>query len=176
VTIVPDTKNWTWVLERSCPECGLDTQGFARDAIAAMVRHNAAEWQAVLTGPCDTRVRPSEGKWSVLEYGCHVRDVLRLYDYRLRLMLAQEGPQFPDWDQDAAAVAERYDQQNPAVVADELAEAAGEIAAQFESLAADGWNRTGTRSDGAQFTVESFARYFIHDPVHHLYDVTGRPV
>jgi hypothetical protein len=22
-------------------------------------------------------------------------------------------------------------------------------------------------------TVESFARYFIHDPVHHCYDVTG---
>jgi hypothetical protein len=21
--------------------------------------------------------------------------------------------------------------------------------------------------------VETFARYFIHDPVHHLYDVTG---
>jgi hypothetical protein len=23
------------------------------------------------------------------------------------------------------------------------------------------------------FTVETFGRYFIHDPVHHLYDVTG---
>jgi hypothetical protein len=22
--------------------------------------------------------------------------------------------------------------------------------------------------------VETFARYFVHDPVHHLYDVTGR--
>ena len=32
--------------------------------------------------------------------------------------------------------------------------------------------RTGRRSDGAHFTVETFARYFIHDPVHHLYDVT----
>jgi len=26
----------------------------------------------------------------------------------------------------------------------------------------------------ASFTVETFARYFIHDPVHHLYDVTGQ--
>jgi hypothetical protein len=102
--------------------------------------------------------------------------VLRLYQYRLRLMLTQEGPRFPDWDQDAAAVAERYDQQRPAVVADELTAAAEAIAAQFESLAADEWDRTGTRSDGAWFTVESFSRYFIHDPVHHLYDVTGRAV
>jgi hypothetical protein len=36
------------------------------------------------------------------------------------------------------------------------------------------WERTGRRSDGARFTVETFARYFIHDPVHHLYDVTGQ--
>jgi hypothetical protein len=33
------------------------------------------------------------------------------------------------------------------------------------------WNRTGTRSDGARFTVSSFAQYFIHDPVHHVHDV-----
>ena len=24
MTIVPDDKNWTWVLERECPECGFD--------------------------------------------------------------------------------------------------------------------------------------------------------
>ncbi len=33
--------------------------------------------------------------------------------------------------------------------------------------------RTGRYSDDASFTIETFARYFIHDPVHHLYDVTG---
>jgi hypothetical protein len=33
------------------------------------------------------------------------------------------------------------------------------------------WSRTGARSDGARFTVDSFARYMIHDPVHHLHDV-----
>lgn len=109
-----------------------------------------------------------------LEYGCHVRDVLRLYDYRLRLMLTQEGPQYPNWDQDATALTDHYDQQTPSVVADELATAAETIAAQFDSLAADQWERTGSRSDGAHFTVETFGRYFVHDAVHHLYDVTGR--
>jgi hypothetical protein len=38
----------------------------------------------------------------------------------------------------------------------------------------DQWRRTGNRGDGARFTVETFARYLMHDPVHHLYDVTGR--
>jgi len=40
-------------------------------------------------------------------------------------------------------------------------------------VAGDQWARTGRRGDGASFTVETFARYFVHDPVHHLYDVTG---
>jgi hypothetical protein len=61
------------------------------------------------------------------------------------------------------------------VVADELTEAAEAIAARFGTVAGTQWQRTGARSDGAHFTVESFARYFIHDPIHHLYDVTGTP-
>lgn len=28
--------------------------------------------------------------------------------------------------------------------------------------------RTGSRSDGARFTVETFARHFVDDPIHHL--------
>jgi hypothetical protein len=33
------------------------------------------------------------------------------------------------------------------------------------------WERDGFRSDGTHFTVSSFARYLLHDPVHHLDDV-----
>jgi DinB superfamily len=173
MTIVPDTKDWTWVLQRPCPECGLDVQGFPREAVAGMIRGNAAAWQDALAGPGDVRRRPAPGTWSALEYGCHVRDVLRLYDERLQLMLAEDGPLYPNWDQDATAVADRYSEQDPAVVAAELAEAAETIAVRFANITDGQWQRTGRRSDGAHFTVETFARYFIHDPVHHLYDVTG---
>jgi hypothetical protein len=173
VTIVPDKKDWTWVLRRPCPECGLDTQSFPRAAIAGMIRVNAASWQGVLAGPGDLRRRPSPGVWSALEYGCHVCDVLWLYDERLRLMLKFDAPRYPNWDQDATAVADQYAEQDPAVVAAGLREAADVIAARFESVSGDQWQRTGRRSDGAVFTVESFGRYFIHDPIHHLYDVTG---
>jgi hypothetical protein len=173
VTIAPDSKDWTWVLERPCPECGLDPASVSRHAIAGMIRRNALQWQAAMAGPADPRRRPSPAIWSALEYGCHVRDVLRLYDERLILMLTFDGPHYPNWDQDATAVADRYAEQDPGTVAADLAAAANVIAARFEGVAGDQWQRTGYRSDGARFTVESFARYFIHDPVHHLYDVTG---
>jgi hypothetical protein len=173
VTIVPDGKDWTWVLDRSCPECGLDTQSFALAAIPAMLRVNAGQWHALLTGPGDHRQRPEPAKWSALEYGCHVRDVLRLYDTRLTLMLTVDGPHYLNWDQDASAIDDRYADQDPPYVAAELVSAAGFIAARLAAIAGDQWQRTGYRSDGAAFTVETFARYFIHDPIHHLYDVTG---
>lgn len=173
MAIVPDTKDWTWVLRRPCSECGFDTTAFARDDVAGMILANAASWQGMLTGAGDVRTRPDPDKWSPLEYGCHVRDVLRIYDQRLQLMLTEQDPGFENWDQDATAVAERYGEQDPATVAAELDQAAGSLSARFSEVKGGQWHRTGTRSDGAHFTVESFARYFIHDPIHHLYDATG---
>jgi hypothetical protein len=172
VTIVPDEKDWTWVLRRPCPECGLDTSSFAREDVPAMIRANAAAWQAPLGAPDATR-RSQPDKWSALEYGCHVRDVYKLYDYRLSLMLTEDNPLYPNWNQDETAIADRYDTQDPATIAGELTAAAEAIAASFAAVTGDEWTRKGRRSDGAEFTVETFARYFIHDPVHHLWDVTG---
>jgi len=174
MTIVPDAKDWTWVLRQPCPECGLDTSSFARADIPAMILANAAAWRAPLAARDAVR-RPRPDKWSPLEYGCHVRDVLKLYDYRLGLMLTEDDPLYPNWDQDETAVADRYDTQDPATVADELAAAAAAIAARFADVAGAQWDRPGRRGDGAAFTVETFGRYFVHDPVHHLYDVTGVP-
>jgi hypothetical protein len=173
VTIIPDQKDWTWVLDRPCPECGLDTQRFARETIAGMIRVNAAAWQDVLTGQGDPRQRPAPSVWSTLEYGCHVRDVHRLYDERLTMMLTRDAPEYPNWDQDATAIECHYAQQDPRVVATDLRRAAEVLAARFEGVSGDQWQRIGRRSDGARFTVESFARYLVHDPIHHLYDVTG---
>ncbi|MFC8718106.1 DinB family protein [Kitasatospora sp. NPDC057198] len=175
--ITPDTKDWTWVLERPCADCGLDTPAVAFEAVPGMIRANAGAWVALLGADGGERAglaeRPAAGVWSPLEYACHVRDVFRLFDVRLRLMLAEDDPLFANWDQDATAVEERYREQDPAVVAVELAEAAEQLARSFEAVPEAGRWRTGNRSDGARFTVESFARYLIHDPVHHHYDVTG---
>lgn len=106
-----------------------------------------------------------------LEYSAHVRDVFRLFRTRLQLMLTEQNPLFSDWDKDATALIGRYDLQDPAVVSVELTEAGEALAAAFDAVAAEGWSRSGRRSDGASFTVETFGRYLLHDPVHHLHDV-----
>ena len=41
--IVPgDSKDWTWVLERACPECGVDPGSIDVETIPELVRDNAA--------------------------------------------------------------------------------------------------------------------------------------
>ena len=81
MTITPDTKDWTWVLEQPCPECGFDPQDYPRDALAAKVRENARQWAAVLAGE-HLEVRPSEDVWSPLEYGCHAVSYTHLDVYK----------------------------------------------------------------------------------------------
>jgi hypothetical protein len=174
VTLTPDAKDWTWVLRKQCPECGLDVSTVDRSAIPGMIRSNAWAWERVLSAAEDVRRRPDSQTWSPLEYACHVRDVFLIFDRRLGLMLTEDDPLFPNWDQDATAVADRYAEQDPDTVASHLVAAALAISTHFEELFDAQWRRPGRRSDGATFTVESFARYLLHDPVHHLYDVTGQ--
>jgi hypothetical protein len=172
MSIVPDTKDWTWVLERPCPECGFEAASVTREDLPALLRANAAAWRQVLADR-DPRPRPRPDRWSPLEYACHVRDVCRVYTERLRLMLTSDDPDYPNWDQDATAEADRYAEQDPATVAAELTAAAEHLAARFAEVGGAQWERTGNRGDGAHFTVDTFARYFIHDPLHHLNDVVG---
>jgi hypothetical protein len=175
MSIVPDTKDWTWVLQRACDDCGVDTRSIPPERIAGLLRRSAADWvQELSRQGVGAARRPNPATWSALEYGCHVRDVCRRYDQRLRLMLTEDDPLFPNWDQDSTAVKDRYGEQDPATVASELQAAADTLADQFEQVSGEQWQRTGTRSDGARFTVDTFAQYFIHDPLHHFYDVTGR--
>ncbi|WP_330232240.1 DinB family protein [Nocardia sp. NBC_00508] len=174
--IVPDVKDWTWVLERACPECGFDAAATSYATVPALTRDTAVRFAAVLDRH-GARTRPDESTWSALEYGAHVRDVCRLFGTRLDLMLAGdpdgEVPRFANWDQDATAIADRYGEQDPAQVAGELDEAAERVARSFESVPLTQRGLRGARSDGAVFTVESFARYFAHDLVHHVHDVRG---
>jgi hypothetical protein len=60
MTIVPDEKDWTWVLERPCPECGLDTRGLDPGAVSGLLRANAQGWPPVLAA----RIRAPGRRWS----------------------------------------------------------------------------------------------------------------
>lgn len=164
----PEDRDWTYVITQGCAECGFTP--FDATLAAARLRASVPRWRAALAGESAT-TRPAPTTWSPLEYGCHVRDVNRTMGGRLELMLAHDGARFANWDQDATAIEDRYWEQDPATVADELAVAAEQASATLDGVTGDQWQRMGLRSNGSQFTVETLAVYFLHDVEHHLYDV-----
>lgn len=168
--IIPDDKNWTWVLEKRCEDCGFEASQFDVLKTGDAIRDQASRWADVLHRE-DATLRPKPDVWSPLEYGCHVRDVFRKFDERLKLMVEENNPQFENWDQDKTAIEDNYGGQNPSVVANELVYAAETLARRFDAIELQQWTRCGFRSDGSAFTIESIARYLMHDPVHHLWDV-----
>ena len=170
LTPEPDTKDWTWTLDRPCPDCCFDATAVRRDEVPELTRRYAAAVREALLRP-DATTRPQPGVWSPLEYGCHVRDVCTLFAERLQLMLTADDPLFANWDQDVTAIEKRYWTEHAQRVAAEVDVRAGRIAQAFAAVRHEQWQRPGRRSNGSVFTVDSFARYFLHDLAHHAWDV-----
>ncbi len=165
----PDDKDWTSVIVEGCAECGFVPSDDAQ-ATGATLRAMVPRWDEALQRP-HAADRPAPTTWSIVEYACHVRDVCALFRDRLVLMLDEDDARFANWDQDATAIEQRYWEQDPAVVAHELAAEVAATAALFDTVHGDQWERRGTRSNGSVFTVRTFATYFLHDVAHHLVDV-----
>ncbi|MFI6869200.1 DinB family protein [Nocardia sp. NPDC050406] len=189
--IVPDTKDWTWVLERACADCGFDPEATTYEAVPGLVRDSAVRFAEVLRR-AGVEDRPDESTWSPVEYAAHVRDVCLIMTHRLDIALSaaevpgpaiggydtavtvDDGiPMFANWDQDVTASLENYAAQPSADVAAQLTTAAETAARAFESVPLADRARVARRSNGSQFTVDTLARYFAHDLVHHVHDVRG---
>ncbi|MEI2827932.1 MAG: DinB family protein [Dermatophilaceae bacterium] len=172
-TPVPaDDKDWTWVLERPCPQCGYDASAIDPQTLPATIGEYAGQWPGILARP-GAADRPEPSVWSPTEYGAHVRDVLAMFAERVALILDVEGPTFANFDQDAAAIARQYAAADPSAVGRDIVETAEWTAREFARVEPGDWGRTGTRSDGFVFSVASLGIYCIHELRHHAWDVRG---
>lgn len=172
--VIPDEKDWTWTLTRRCEECGLEAGQIDPMTVGRRAWVVAEEWVHILREHPAVEARPAPAIWSPLEYAGHVRDVYRVMDGRLQLMLTEDNPVFPNWDQDETAVLQRYAEADPEVVGAELEAAAATMLGRIQQLTAADFLRRGLRSNGSEFTVATLLQYFLHDVVHHLWDVTGQ--
>ena len=123
--------------------------------------------------PSVLRRRPSPDIWSGLEYCCHVRDVLIVQRERLQLALAEDCPVFVPMGRDERVVNDRYNEQDPTVVAAELRAAADAVAAGFAALDDAGWERVGVYNwpERAERSMLWLGRHTVHEGEHHLRDV-----
>jgi len=160
-----------------CAECGYAYASLGRDQIAPELRTLAAAYVDVLTrtGSGRLRARPRAGVWSALEYACHVRDVHRVQEARILQACAEEQPDFASMRREERVLEERYNDQEPVVVASEIRSAADALARTLEALDETGWSRTGVYHwpTTEVRTVDWIGRHTVHESCHHLHDIHG---
>ena len=158
-----------------CDECGFVYDDFAIADVAATLRSVGRRYEAPIAGASDVemRTRPQSDVWSVLEYACHVRDVLRVQRDRVALALVEDRPDFTPMGREERVVNDRYNEQEPAVVSDQIAEAADTLASAVEMLTPSQWARTGIHHwpTTTERTIAWLARHTVHECEHHLRDI-----
>jgi hypothetical protein len=102
-----------------------------------------------------------------------VRDVFEAQRERIGLALVEHEPAFAPMRREERVVEDRYNEQDPAQVADELGLAASALAHMLESLDEEGWQRTGIYNwpTTQVRTVEWIGRHTVHEGRHHLWDI-----
>ena len=165
-------RDWVRVVaEQRCDECGLRASSIPRRELGRAIRHQAELWASLLRADFASLRRPVDpGRWSALEYAAHVRDVLVLFRHRIADASTGTNPDFGWWDHEAAAVADRYNEQDPCSVAAELETAAELLAAIVARLDSRCWEYTGTRRGSELFSVEGLVRFALHEAHHHRVD------
>ncbi|WP_176737480.1 DinB family protein [Micromonospora citrea] len=156
-----------------CDECGFDYADVSPDELPTLLRAFAGRYAAALTEVRQVRRRPAEGVWSPLEYACHVRDVLGVQAERLALALRVDEPEFAPMGRDERAVAEAYNEQDPATVLATLGAAADDLADRFRVLGPADLARTGIYPWPRPHarTLLWLGRHTIHEGEHHLLDI-----
>jgi S-DNA-T family DNA segregation ATPase FtsK/SpoIIIE len=158
-----------------CEECGYIYGVITGAEIPRSLRARAVDFRARLDSLEDEvlRAHPRSGTWSALEYGCHVRDVFRVQHERVALALVEDEPRFSPMRREERVVEERYNDQEPSSVAEELIAAAGRLAGTFESLDDAGWSKTGVYNwpSTRVRTIEWIGQHTLHEAQHHLQDI-----
>jgi S-DNA-T family DNA segregation ATPase FtsK/SpoIIIE len=164
----------------ACEECGFDGESLSPADATTALRSFARRYRAPLTrflpaedGDAIVRQRPDPSTWSALEYACHVRDVFDVYATRVQRTLVEDTPTFESMDRDGRAERDRYNEQDPGAVADQLAANAERLAELLDGVDADDWERTAVNPypEPAPRTLLWMARNVVHEGSHHLLDI-----
>ncbi len=149
-----------------------------RASLGTELMVSTAAWRTFLMQADETylRTNPAPGIFSPIQYGAHVRDILRVYGDRILIMLEEDNPVFPQFNPDER-VWEGYNRLGRDELAEDLEAQARRLVTILEGLQPAQWSLTMTRDGGGdgvyRFTVAGLASYAVHEAHHHLLDAEG---
>ncbi len=157
-----------------CLECGFTYGALDRSELVVALHSTGPGLAGAIRG-CDrgllTRRRGQQ--WSALEYVCHVRDVFLMQHDRLIVALVEDTPSFKPMYRDQRVAFDGYNEQDPDLVADQVAMATALFANDVARLTNEQWPRPLVYNFPApsQRDVEWMAHHSLHEGVHHRIDV-----
>ena len=155
-----------------------DRSGFAYDQAAAgeaasMIRRDAASLAAVLESGADLVGRREPGRWSPLEYGCHVRDMLCVQRELLPAWRRLDRQESTPMGRDERVELDGCASQGPADVARLLGDAAQLSGTDLDRLVGADCDRQASDSypERAERSLRWLAIRTVREVRHHLGDV-----
>jgi DinB superfamily len=164
-------------MNEACADCGfVYALASVHDTGSEIIR-GAERIAAVLErGGSNLALRPASGTWTVLEYGCHVRDVLLVQRERVLLARRTERPSLEPMGREERVEHDGYNEQSPADVARQLRDAASLFAGVLARLNDDGWKRVVLYNypAPAERDLAWVAIHTHHEVHHHLADIRAQ--
>jgi hypothetical protein len=117
------------------------------------------------------------GRWTPLEYACHVRDALLLQRERVLKALRGHGDEFLPMGREERAVHDGYNEQDPHNVALQLEQAALLFSGLLRRLSPPDWDLEVAYvfPEASLRSLRWIAVHTEHEAIHHLHDMKGRP-
>jgi DinB family protein len=113
------------------------------------------------------RRKPAPEKWSMLEIGCHLRDVERLFVERYGKMATQDRPSLRMVNQDDLAVRLKYNEDDPSAALREFRSLREETVRLLGALAHQSWERVGLHPKRGEFSIAAHMHMHVcHDTNH----------
>jgi DinB superfamily len=158
----------------SCEVCGFVWDDVADAHVGPRIRAGTDMLARLLHSTPDVAAtRPTAGRWSMLEYGAHVRDVLLVLRDRFVVGVVTDNPGFTPMYRDERVDLGMYGGEDPVALAAELEVAAALLVRMLEALSPEQLDRTcqyGYPGPSTR-TLRWMAAQAVHEVEHHLGDV-----
>lgn len=173
-------EGWQWhrIQMDPCPQCGDHPASLPPASLGPLALERAAAWLDFLSSADDDSLRasPEFGVFSPIQYGAHVRDIIRVYTDRIVLGLEQDAPTVPIFNP-PQEVWERYNELDARELGADIVAQAQRLADLASAMEPDNWRRIVVNDRGVygvySFTLAGLACNAVHETHHHLLDATG---
>jgi hypothetical protein len=175
-------EGWEWhrIQNDACPQCGDCPSSVAPPSLGDLAVERAAAWRDFLEQADDTYLRTNPEAdvfiFSPIQYGAHVRDILRVYGDRMALGIEQDSPTVPIFNP-PQEVFESYNRLDAGDLAADIEAQASRLAKLVDDMEPGAWSRIVVNDRGQYgvytFTLAGLACNAVHEAHHHLLDAKG---